>query len=83
MNQENQKPNFYELYLMVGEIKGRVEAIDNKLDSLNNGITGCEKRISDLEIQTSNIRTTAATIGGVFGFFVSCLGYLINFFSGK
>ena len=72
-----QKPNFYSLYQTVGEIKGKVDAMDRKLDTATKNH---EERINTLENENAIIKTKAGIVGGFFGFLTSIIVAAISWF---
>ena len=64
----NQKPNFFTLYQMVGEIKGEVKGISTRLDRLNGHLGNHDDRINKAEDTISNLKGRAAGAGAIAGF---------------
>lgn len=71
MAEKNPKPDFYSLYMLVGEMKGTMESMNKKLDK---SIEESCKRICDCEIKIEEHSKVIATtrgkisiIGGIWG----------------
>ena len=75
--EQNPKPDFYKLFLMVGEIKGTMSEMKDQLKSVT---INHDKRINSLEDDTSNMKAKAGIIGGFVGFIVSIIGIAISYF---
>ncbi len=74
----NKKPNFYELYQTVGNIQGTVEAMDKKLDT---AVEDHEKRINGLEHSVDGAIGKATGAGFAAGFIGSLLTVAIAVFT--
>ena len=71
------KPNFYELYRIVGNIEGTLKAMNKRLDKT---VEDHEERIKNIEKETTSIKGKAAGAGFVAGAFVSIAAILFDFF---
>jgi wobble nucleotide-excising tRNase len=77
---ENPKPNFYELYLMVGEIRADIKAIKDLQCEIKSNITQHDKRIVCLEKETSEIKGKSIIIGASIGIIIAIANLLLNVF---
>ena len=82
-NKDEQKPNFFTLFQVVGEIRGEVKGINSRLDRLNGHLSNHEDRINKNEDGISNIRgraTGAGAIAGFIGGVITVIIAIVTFF---
>lgn len=75
-NETQIKPDFQALFLMVGEMKGTIEAMDKKLDANNTAICERVKECEGCIITQGNELANAkgrATVWGIVGGFISTI----------
>jgi DNA anti-recombination protein RmuC len=77
MPEENQKPNFYSLYQMVGEIKGEVKGINAHLEKMNGRLDSHSTKINILESTTDQMKGKATGAGAVAGFIAGAISIII------
>lgn len=77
MNNKGIPQNLNQLYQTVGEIKGKVDAIDKKLDTIANNH---EHRINAIEKSVDTFQGKAMGAGAVAGFIITIIGLMIAFF---
>ena len=78
--EQNIKPDFQTLFIMVGEIKGTLAEVKEQVKTVT---IGHDKRINCLESDTSKMKGQAGLIGGLVGFIVSIISIAIAFFKGN
>lgn len=76
----SQKPNFYSLYELVGEIKGTVQAIDKKVETINGTLRLHDNRIDALKERADKMEGRSAGIAAITSFLVAVAGALITIF---
>ena len=79
--ENNQKPNFFTLYQMVGEIRGEVKGINGRLDRLNGHLGDHNDRINKTEDTIANLKGRAAGAGAIAGFIGGALTVVIAIFT--
>jgi hypothetical protein len=78
--ENNIKPDFQTLFIMVGEIKGTLAEVKDQLKTVT---IGHDKRINCLESDTANMKGQAGVIGGVVSLIVSVISIAIAYFKGN
>jgi len=64
----------------IGELGGKVDGINKRLDTLNGTVKSHDKRINANESKIDNMTGKATMIGMIFGFIGACIIALIGFF---
>jgi len=77
MTDQNNKPNFYDLYQKVGTIDGKLDGVINHLDKINGRLNSHSKKIDVLENTTATIKGKAAGAGAVAGFIAGAISVII------
>jgi hypothetical protein len=70
MENGNQKPNLYKLYQDIGEMKGVLTKIDERLTAV---CENYESRLNEVESSVSNMKGKAVIISAVVGFVCSLI----------
>jgi len=71
------------ILIIVGEIKGEVKGINNRLDRMNGTIQSHDNRINKNESAIDQQKSKSALIAGLVGFVVSAVGLVIAWFKIK
>ena len=71
------KPNFYDLYKLVGTIEGRLNTIEANLGKI---VANHEERINCVEKVCDNMAGKASVIGAVVGFCGGIVASVLTFF---
>jgi len=64
----------------IGELGGKVDGINKRLDTLNGTVKSHDTRINANESKIDNMTGKATMIGMIFGFLGACVIALIGFF---
>ena len=74
------KPNFYQLFQLMGEVHSDVKGINSRLDRMNGSIKSHDEKIDVLESCKDQMKDKSAAYGLVGGAIVTGIGFLISWF---
>lgn len=77
MPDQNNKPNFSDLYQTVGKIDGKLDGVLTHLDKINGRLDSHSGRINTLESETDQMKGRAVGAGAVAGFIAGAIGVII------
>ena len=62
-----------EIMRAIGRLEGKVDGINQRLDSTNGSIKTHDDKIRSLEIDVASIKTTASILGGAAGLLITII----------
>jgi len=68
---------FYELGMMVGEIRGTLNEVKGKVDAV---AKDHDERINCVERDVATMQGKATIVGGIAGFIMGVIGLIISYF---